>query len=236
MESTSAGERQQIVADKLPSRVLNNNVLVRIDFDPSEDVIRPSGIILSGQAGVKWQEASYVARYGVVVDIPDKLLVRPTSNFEGAMSHTTSMELKKGDVVYFTKMGSANAPALNVDGITYFLINYSEIILRVRDEVITPINGYCIVEKVIEKATTVSKTLTVSIGDKQNKRRGVVRFVGKKNKSYFGTDAIDADVEVGDNVIFQGGFWTALEDSLFETLGKDLGFVQMCWISGKFVT
>jgi co-chaperonin GroES (HSP10) len=75
--------------------------------------------------------------------------------------------------------------------------------------------------------------LVLDFGDFHNKRVGVVRYVGMKNAAYYGTDAVDADVEVGDKVVFEGSFWTELEQQEVATLDEDLGFVQRCWIIGK---
>jgi len=86
-----------------------------------------------------------------------------------------------------------------------------------------------VVDKVIEK--TRRKGLILDVGDFHNKRMGVVRYDGTPNAYYHGTNAIDADVEIGDVVVFEGGFWTALESSMFNTLEEDLGFVQKCWIN-----
>jgi co-chaperonin GroES (HSP10) len=127
-------------------------------------------------------------------------------------------------------MASANAQVLIISDVKYFLINYDEIVIRIRNGVITPVNGYCVVDKVTEK--TRRKGLLLSVGDFHNKRMGTVRYVGTPNAYYVDSDAVDADVEVGDKVIFEGGFWTALESSLFNELDEDLGFVSRMWING----
>ena len=232
----SSGKRDEYVLDKLPRKVMNNCVLIRVDFDPSDDVVLPSGIILSGIHGSKWEETDYVARYGVVEMVPDFLKCRPKYNFasKGSPARSiewgTKLELEKGDVCYFTKMASANAQVIFVGDVKYFLINYDEIVLRIRNGVITPLNGYCVVDKVTEK--TRRKGLLLDVGDFHDKRMGVVRYVGTPNAYYIDSEAVDADVEVGDRVVFEGGFWTALESSLFNELDENLGFVQRAWING----
>lgn len=233
---TSAGERQEYTIDRIPRKVMNNTVLIRVDFDPSDDVVLPSGIILSGLAGTTWEETDYIARYGVVEAVPDFLKCRPDYEFDSkdspahSLEWKTEMELEVGDVCYFTKMASANAQVIFIDQQKHFLINYDEIVVGIRNGVIRPLNGYCLVDKVTEK--TRRKGLLLEVGDFHNKRLGVVTHVGTPNAYYHGTDAVDAEVEVGDRVVFEGGFWTALESSMFNTLDENLGFVQRCWING----
>ena len=227
---TSAGIRQEYTLERLPQNMMGNMVLVRVDFDPSDDVVLPSGIVLSGLAGTKWEETEYVARYGVVEKVPDKLRCLPEHEFDGALWWKTEMVLEAGDVCYFTKSASANAQVLLIGDSKYFLINYRDIIIRIRKGDIRPLNGYCVVDKVTKK--TRRDGLILDFGDFHDKRMGVVRYVGTPNAYYHGSDAVDADVKVGERVIFEGGFWTALESSMFNELDEDLGFCQRCWING----
>ena len=219
---TSAGERKSVTLEKLPSKMMNNNVLVRIDFNPSEDTVRPSGIIISGMAGVEWNDSKYMPRFGVVVKTPDHLVNRSFDNIESGaelMGWETEVEIKDGDLVYFGAMISANAEALEVDGDLYLLIPYSRIILRVRDEELTPVNGYVLLEEVVEKVRVDG--LILEVGDFQDKRLGVVTHNGRNNDSYFASDAVDADVEIGDKVIFSGKFFGHLESDIFAKLPEE---------------
>jgi len=75
--------------------------------------------------------------------------------------------------------------------------------------------------------------LSLDFGSFQDKQRGVVRAIGRANDFYYDEDAVDADVDVGDHVVFRHSFWTELENEIFATLEGELGFVQRCWIDGK---
>lgn len=232
MIETSAGERQEIRLSKLSDRPIpNNNVLVRIDVLPEDgyELKLKSGLVLE-MAGDKWNESDRLSRFGVVENVPSRLIGRGESAFEGAMEWETDMELEKGDVVYFTKIGSANAPAIYVDDEVYLLIPYSEIILKNTNGIL-PLNGNCIVEKVTDKVKI--EGLLLDFGDFENKQLGIVRYVGSPNKSYYMSSAVDADVRVGDKVVFQGNFWTELEADMFSTIDGELGFVQRNWIVAK---
>lgn len=240
--STSAGEVSIIKLDKLPSKVMNNNVLVYIDFIPEDgSLIKTKGGLDIQLAGGTWQEASRVARYGEVVRVPSELKSHKTheatSDRNGSasfipMDYECDMELQEGDTVYFTKMASANAIRTIIGNKVYFLIHYSEIVLRVRENVIYPLNGNVLVSKVMEDSPMV-KNLIIDFDRKQDKKLGVVKYAGKKNVDYGSKTMVDADVEVGDKVVFAGGFWTEVENDSFAKLDEELGFVQRCWIVAK---
>jgi co-chaperonin GroES (HSP10) len=246
MIETSAGRQQVFTIDKLPSRVLNNHVILRIDFiaDDNTELVTESGFKLI-LAGGEWQEATRVPRMGTVVRVPDKLFMRKDTDinetpvrskmFNAKMAYgmewKTDVEVCENDEVYFGKMASANAIVLLVDSLVYFLVNYSDLIVRVRDGEIYPLNGYVALGKVFKR--TRSSNLELGFSDKQDKRRGVVKYVGKPNEYYFGTNAVDAQVAVGDEVILHAEMWTELESDMFQFLDEELGFVQRCWCVAK---
>jgi co-chaperonin GroES (HSP10) len=112
----------------------------------------------------------------------------------------------------------------------YLIIPYTDLIARKRDE-LYPSNGYALVEKVIEE-TRVSG-LILETCDFHNKQLGIVRYVGKPNLSYSDKNVKDADVEVGDKVVFEGNFFNSLEYKTFAKEDVNLGFIQLCWVQGK---
>lgn len=212
-------KRQIFRIDKL-GRVPANKVLVRIDKIYKEGDKVGSIII----PDTEWNPQDYTVRYGTVVQVCDTLRMR-TSKVSG-LEHKTVIEVQEGDVVYFGKIASANAPIFLLGETVYYLLNYSDLIVRKRDD-LYPLNGYVLLEKVTEKVRRDG--LILDFGDFQNMRLGIVRYVGRKNDYYFGTDAVDADVEVGEEVVFEGNFWTALESEMFRTVDA-LGYCQRCWI------
>lgn len=229
---TSAGEKNVYEISSLPTKMLNNNILVRIDQKEGDGrkISKKADIIV---AGAEWNEASNVVRYGTVVLMPNKLVYRNSSNgdSDGLMEWGTSIEVKEGDLVYFGIIASANAYRVEFNGDLYYLIPYSRVIARVREGIVTPINGYCLLKEVIEK--TRVDGLVLEFGDKANKKRGVVTHNGVNNEFYYKSDDVDADVNIGDEVVFGGNFFGYLEDDLFAVLPKGTGYVQKCWIIGK---
>lgn len=227
MKETSAAPREKTQLNALGDKpMVNNLVLIKIDVIPDDGHKLESGIIT---AGSKWDDASHLARHGTVIRVPKRLVTRGQSTHETAMMWKTIIEIKEGDTVFFGKMASANAPELQVNGDRYYLMPYYELIARVRNKKIYPLNGYCLVEPVMDKLRI--EGLKLDFNDKQNKRMGKVKYVGRRNDGYFATQAIDADVSPGDIVLFEGNFYTELEQDIYASWGEKIGFVQRCWIS-----
>jgi hypothetical protein len=111
------------------------------------------------------------------------------------------------------------------------VIPYSRLILSVRNEEIIMLNGYCLMDEVVDK--TRVEGLMLEVGDFVNKRMGIVTHNGSNNSYYIGTEQVDAEVEVGDKVVLNGNFFGYLEDNLFAELPKGIGYCQKCWINGK---
>jgi len=229
---TSAGDRQEYTLEKLPSKMLNNRVLVKIEDNLDDGNKLKDTTLDIVLAGGEWNEASRVVRFGKVVMKPERLVFRDKDNgeSEGLMEWDTDMEIEIGDLCYFGKIASANSEIVYVGDELYYLIPYSRLILAIRGEEIIMLNGYCLLEEVIEK--TRVRGLVLDFGDHVNKKMGVVTHVGNGNRSYFGSEAVDAEIEVGDEVVFEKNFFGYLEDDTFATLPKGTGFVQRSWIVG----
>ena len=195
---TSAGERKIIKAVSLPKQMLNNKVLLQVSDNLNDgcEYETESGlkIIL---AGGEMEESTRVIRFGKVARVPDYLITKSKS-YPMGIEWETSVEIKEGDIVYFGVMASANAEQIEIGDLTYFIIDYSELIMRVRNGVITPINGFCIVQKILEDKITSENLIVNFQKDVLDKRRGVVKYAGAKNKKYLLGSNIDAEVEVGD--------------------------------------
>jgi len=228
---TSAGERNTIKFDRLPRKTIGNRVLVKVDFLPEDGHILKKGDLELEFAGSEYNEAAHVSRFGEVVMIPGKLINKSIANLDYGMEWDTEIETKEGDTVYFGKMASANAQVLEIEGSVYYVLEYGDLILRVRDGEIYPLNGYALLESVVEGVRIDG--LYLEFGDFVNKKLGVVRYVGRPSSSYFGIDLVDADVEVGDEVVFRDNMFGEIEEDMFASLEKGLGYCQRRWIIAK---
>lgn len=230
---TSAGIRDVRELDKLPSKVMSNHVLIRIDFSQDDGKIlkTDSGLELE-LAGGEYNETSRVVRHGTVVITPSRLITRTAKQSFG-LEWKTAMELEIGDLVYMGIMESANALELIVDDVTYYLVNYGELILRIRKGVIHALNGYALMKKVMQDKVKIDG-LKLDIVDERDKRRGIITHVGRPNDYYFGVNMVDAEIEVGDEVSLNIPAVTKLEDDLFANIGEDVYYAQRRWLAAKY--
>lgn len=210
-------------------RPINNKVILRVDYDPEEE--KTEAGIYKGSGW--WDSTGHLVRYGEVVSVCDKLFEREEDGF--GVEWGTEVEVQVGDTVYMSKMESYNAPLFKKDGKIYFVVDYSELVLRIRDGVVYPLNGYLIVEKVEE--TAKANGLILDFSKHQNKKKGIVREVGSKLRYYFpkSSNIVDAEVEKHDLVLFSLSGFTTLEDSRYAKLDKNLGYIQRRWVIAKLV-
>lgn len=208
---------------------INNKVIVRIYHDPEMETTE-SGLY---KGNSWWDETGHLVRYGEVVSVCDSLIEREQYGF--GVEWGTEIEVKKGDTVYFTKMEAYNSPLFSFEGNLYAIMDYSELILRIRVEEYYPLNGYVIVKKVEE---TASSTLIVDFAKQQNKSKGIVKWCGKQLGYYFpkSSEIVEAeDINEGDMVLFSLAGFTSLEDSRYAKLDTDLGYIQRRWIVAKLI-
>jgi len=214
-------KERKIGALDLNVKPINNKVVLRVWDDPTkwEGLIKGSSY---------WEESSHLVRYGEIVGVCDKLYEREVDGF--GIEWGTRLEVEVGDVVYTTKMASYNAPSFEKDGQFYWIVDYSELVLRIRDGVIYPLNGYVLLDKKDEQAQ--STILNLDCTKHQNKKQGIVRYVGEKLSYYFPKTLglKDDDLEVGSNVLFALSGFTFLEDDRYAKLDKSLGYIQRRWI------
>lgn len=230
---TSAGKRTEYEMDNLPRKMMNNRILVKVDGDYDDGTVISQSKIGLVVGGAEWNEAAHIVRHGVVAAIPDKLVYRGAENVDspGLMEWGTEMELRVGDTVFFGAMSSANAESLTVGDDLYYVIPYSRFILCIRNGEIIMLNGYALLKEVVEK--TRVRGLVLDFGDHVDKQQGIVTHYGKPNSYYFGSEAVDAEVEVGDHVVFEKKFYGYLEDEMFAVLPKGTGYCQRCWVIAK---
>lgn len=240
MMETSAGIKQILKIDKIPKKLLSNLVLVRVDnlLEDGHVFKTESGleIIL---AGGEYEETTRITRYGTVAKVPEHLWLRNKDNHNG-MEWKTDMELEVGDLVYFGIMSSANAIEVHISAcddptshITYFLLDYREILMRIRKGVIRPLNGFVLMKKIMEDTVKISG-LVLDFVKQRNKNKGVITHVGEPNEYYLGVGGIDdyaedADVVVGDVVSLSIPAVTPLEDNTFAEM-DEYYYCQRRWI------
>lgn len=233
---TSVGKRDIIQLDSLGDKpMINNLVLVKVDvFYDNGDIYTTKGGLKLIIAGGEWNEVKYVPRYGTVAKKPNTLITTKTHKSNGVLSALeweTDIDIEVGDTVFWGIMAGANAVMIECKGDVYFLINYGDLILRIRGEEREALNGYVLCSDVFDRKR--SEILVLDNLDEQNKQLGVVKITGKPNRQYFDISRIDAEVEIGDRVVLNGRYWTELENEEFALIKERLGYVQSCWLTAK---
>lgn len=192
-------------------RMASASNLIMIEVESGEKKTA-GGVVIGFNDEIQYAEGSdnHIADvatvHGKVEKIPLSLNFRPDN--PNAPSWTTELEIQVGDEVWFNPLVATNCTELLVEDRVFKLIPYGDLFVAKRQttepkvEVIC-LNGYCLIGKVEKKSLGSLDLLSEQNIDLT---RGIIRYMGSKNKSYqnkFYTD--DIDVQIGDEVLFAEG-------------------------------
>ena len=135
--------------------------------------------------------------YGRVYKLPEKLTYA-----EDGMQWDCDMDLQVGDCVWINTIESKNSVEIVCENNLYKLIPFSDIYVRRKGGMTGDaecLNGYVLCEP-----TFIQTDSPLAIEDrKEDKTRGIIRFVGKPNRSYLNPNYTDfVDLHVGDLVLY----------------------------------
>jgi co-chaperonin GroES (HSP10) len=131
----------------------------------------------------------------------------------------TEMELKVGDQVWVNYLAIIKGERVMVGDQTYILVPYEKIILTKKEDTIKMLNGYVLIEPVLEE-TLQSGIITLLKTTKQASMRGIVRHMGTPNKRYSDeSHTDDIDIKIGDMVGLRHGYHSKLESSYHQVIG-----------------
>jgi hypothetical protein len=202
-----------------------NHLLVKVDVVNCQK----NGLYVASE---EWDaDGSTVTRFGTVVSIPSEFFHRKNGR-EFGMEWDTELEAQIGDVAYWGLMEGTDCAKILCKEDVYYLIDYSEVRVIVRGEEVIPVNGFVIVEEFVDGIKS-DFLITPETAKKANHKKGIVKYVGKRNASYYNGDESTCDpktLNVGDTVLLQISAWTKLEDNRFSSLEKSLGYTQGRWI------
>lgn len=210
---------------------MGNNVLIKLDRLPDEL------ILLSGKKifiDPTFEPEKNAAVTGSVVAVPNKLMYSPSRT--DLIPWETEMELEINDrvICYFMSSVNAFSPQYNKwirdeNGEFYILVRYEHIYIAKRKTgsillsgipiddkyKIIPLNGYCIIEPIMDEEHEAIKEKIKKMGlmvppylrNKHSVKYGIVKYLAKPNKSYFSlkgqlrTDTDEnCDIKVGDKI------------------------------------
>ncbi len=131
----------------------------------------------------------------------------------------TEMQLKVGDKVWVKRLTITKAEKVMVGEKAYLLVPYEDIILTKRGDDLVMLNGYVLIEPVLEE-TQQSGIIILLQTAKQASKRGIVRHMGIPNKRYTDESHTDEiDIKIGDMVGLKHGYNSKLESSYHQTIG-----------------
>jgi len=227
-------------------RTFGNFVLIRLD--------RENDIIKLKDGGELYIDTSYEPEKhatvtGTVCGLPKKLVYTGIPN--QGMPWKTPMELKDGDrvVIYYLSVVNALRPemmrATIIDGQKYVWVQYQNIFAAVRNNLIVPINGYCLIEPCESPEWEATQKRMESFGMKAvrlneksltNVVYGRVKYLGRPNDAYVdGHTDEGVNINLGDTVVMKKITDLPLEYDLHANIdgGKKYWRVQRRYIFAK---
>jgi len=155
--------RNELIISKLGTPVMNH-VLVSI-VDNSTEFKTEGGIdVRSDYASDAWSDAKgfniseFMPRSGVVVALPSVL-----SDY--GYDYIPDMELQVGDTVFWNLMSCREMQILNLNGKLYGLVVYQELLIRVREDIILPINGQVLLSAVSKETKAMAYSVVKPFSD-----------------------------------------------------------------------
>ena len=224
---STTDDRIKLEVENLNFVPCNNKILCKVD------VVTGMGNNGLWTGNAEWSsDGGLTTRYGEVVKLPNKLSYRKNRDQSG-LEWSAELETEVGDIAYWGIMEGANCPMLIFGGDVYFLVDYGEVRLLKRGEEIIPVNGFILLEECVEEQN--SSLITPDSSKKTNKRKGIVRYLGKRNEHYYPeTELVDpVDIKVGDTVLFKRDLLTVLEDSRYFSFAKNIFYCQGRWVVCK---
>jgi hypothetical protein len=187
--------RDEIIVDKLPVRVINNRVLVKIE-DTFSGFKTKGGIDLVNLTtedtwgdSHQYNISEFVPRWGEVI-------VAPETVTKGSFNYDTDVEVKPGDIVFWSLVSFQGHIPIVYNKQRYLLVDYHEILCLYRNNEIIPVNGYGLFSAV----ETEERALTFV---KKNKVSDIwkLKYLPHKNVRYADRNRQPADIwEPGDHV------------------------------------
>ncbi len=190
---------------------------VLIEYDPNLTKKTPGEIYVPENYS---DEAVNINRIGTVVVPPKHLFFYRGDNKNAEVNSSrwqTSVEIKKGDTVWFNHMDSMNAYRYTFKGRCFKTIKYDSIIAAKRGEDVIMCNGYVLLSEVKNKTEFQGYSKEDLVQGK-----GVVSYSGSRNNAY------NVPVgQIGSKIIYREDLHHKLKDGdLVEIFKEDYKHVR----------
>jgi len=153
-------------------------------------------------------------------------LARHREITEYSMEWDTDLEVKVGDIVYFRLVNLLESQTdakyydstVIINGQVAILMPYDDLIAKVNNDLLEPLNGYILVEPIIHN----NNIGYFEVPSKRSVTEGIVKFIGKPNKHYlFYPELCDLlDVKVGDKVAYPKTAPVRIETEAYKQYGE----------------
>lgn len=197
-----------------PKVTFNNNILIKLD--PENNLVKlKNGTDL--YIDTAYEPEKHATVLGEVIGMPKKLFYNGIPN--QGMPWKTNMELKIGDraICYYLAVLNALRPESMkafIEGVDRFVfVQYQNIFAIIREGVIIPINGYCLVEpcenpyiKELEERMLKLNLVLPKLNRPSNTDvvYGKIRYFGRPNEEYPDGSSDEAiGINYGDTVIMR---------------------------------
>lgn len=144
---------------------VNNRVLVEV-IDNFQEFMSKGGVWLSNCAHEEaWADSEaaniteFVPRHGVVVGLPAEIT-------RGSFDYDTECEVTVGDTVYWSSISFKEHIPLVLNDKKYLLVDYHDLLLKIKGEDIVPINGYTLLLPVKREETVLAYTRQINVTER----------------------------------------------------------------------
>jgi hypothetical protein len=170
-------------------KTVQNHVLIKPNYSDGTYKL-PNGKVLYLTANP--DQADHFSVTGEVIALPEKIV---SNGHKDNMHWGTDVEVQVGDTVwcnYFNvmdmlgKLEHAEDFVLTCEGVDYIPLNYSYIYAAKRGDKIIPLNGYALIEPVVNYMQESTLIVPDHLKTKESKRVGLIRHMGLPNKWYYG--------------------------------------------------
>lgn len=222
---------------------INNFVILKME--PNETITMPSGVkFFLPPPSAQENKEVYKPLRGEVISVPT---LKFKQGDRSTMDWRTDMELEVGDKVIVRRPALSMAigndhPSFYVEnGELFIYLKYQEIVVATRGDKIIVLNGFCLIEPIIESEKTF--LYVPDTAKKQSKKFGIIKYLGKPNQEYhisknsaeqeiIPTDEVPwvrkedgelkidiAELQVGDKVMYKESSAIPLEPDMLRSLG-----------------